>query len=83
MYMNSYNPYNLFNQNIFENNQIRQVQEHHREQQKKVLEMRKAISDYCEAARKISPDYWEYAGKQCMQELLIQAAKDGYKRQNY
>lgn len=37
--------------------------------------MRKAIRDYCEAARKVSPEYQQMAIEQCLQEIVIQASK--------
>jgi len=50
-------------------------QQHHAEQQKNIVEMRKAIQDYYEAARKVSPEYQQIAIDQCLQEIVIQASK--------
>lgn len=71
-------PYNIFNQNSLLNygkQNINDYQQYHVEQQKNIVEMRKAIRDYCEAARKVSPDYQQIAIDQCLQEILIQANK--------
>lgn len=71
-------PYNIFNQNSLLNygkQNINDYQQYHVEQQKNIFEMRKAIRDYCEAARKVSPDYQQIAIDQCLQEILIQANK--------
>ena len=42
------------------------------EQQKHVLEMVKAISDYCEAARQVEPEYQQVAITACLIELIGQ-----------
>jgi len=71
-------PYNIFNQNSLLNygkQNINDYQQYHVEQQKNIVEMRKAIRDYCEAARKVSPEYQQIAIDQCLQEILIQANK--------
>lgn len=71
-------PYNIFNQNSSLNygkQNINDYQQYHVEQQKNIVEMRKAIRDYCEAARKVSPEYQQIAIDQCLQEILIQANK--------
>ena len=83
MFYNQY-PYNIFNQNTLaqymrQQQQMQEMQKHHEEQQKNILDMRKAISDYCNAARKVSPDYQQEAINQCLQEIMIQASMDGYK----
>ena len=57
-------PYNIFNQNSLLNygkQNINDYQQYHVEQQKNIVEMRKAIRDYCEAARKVSPEYQQIA----------------------
>ena len=40
--------------------------------------MRKAIKNFCDASRKISSDYCDKAMRECIEELMIQAMKDGY-----
>ena len=73
-------PYSIFNQSsLTDYNQqnidyIQQCQ-YHAEQQKNILEMRKAIKDYCEASRKVSPEYQNMAIDQCLQEIVIQASR--------
>ena len=71
-------PYNIFNQNTlmgYSQQSISFNQQYHAEQQKNIVEMRKAIQDYCEAARKVSPEYQQMAIDQCLQEIVIQASK--------
>ena len=45
---------------------INDFQQYHTEQQTNIVEMRKAIRDYCEAARKVSPEYQQVAINQCL-----------------
>lgn len=71
-------PYNIFNQNSllnYGNQNVNDYQQYHEEQQKNIIEMRKAIRDYCEAARKVSPEYQQIAIDRCLQEIVIQASK--------
>lgn len=81
--MNYYNqfPYDIFNQNAlnaFIENQQRNdaINQHHSEQQQNIMKMRKAISDYCDAARRVTSDYREQAMNACLEEIMLQAAKD-------
>lgn len=84
MYSNEYGyPYGLFNQKCFIDYERYlqssfNVQQHHIEQNKNILDMRKAIKDFCDASRKLSPDYRDQAMRECIQELMLQAIKDGY-----
>lgn len=70
-------PYGIFNPNY-----LNIYQEHQREiqrqweQNKNIADMVKAISDYCEAARKVHPDYQQVAYNACLAEIFNQAAKD-------
>ena len=78
--MMNYNdyPYYIFNQNSLNNygqQNMYSLQQHQVEQQKNIVEMRKAIRDYCEAARKVSPEYQQIAIDQCLQEIVIQASR--------
>mgnify|MGYP007102091404 CR=1 FL=1 len=71
-------PYNIFNQNSllnYGNQNVNDYQQYHEEQQKNIIEMRKAIRDYCEAARKVSPEYQQRAIERCLQEIIIQAGR--------
>ncbi len=45
------------------------TQQHHNDQQKNIDEMRKAIEDFCNAARKIMTDYQNYAINACFEEI--------------
>ena len=71
-------PYNIFNQNSllnYGNQNVNDYKQYHEEQQKNIIEMRKAIRDYCEAARKVSPEYQQIAIDRCLQEIIIQAGR--------
>ncbi len=66
-------PYGLFNTNAIQAidaNALQQI--HDAEQQKHIAEMVKAISDYCEASRKITPDYQQSAISACFAEIITQ-----------
>ena len=41
-----------------------------------ICDMVKAISDYCEAARKVAPDYQRMATDACMMEIVRQMLID-------
>lgn len=70
-------PYNLFNQEYINQNNIYNAQSIHNSEQKKNIEnMVKAISDYCEAARKITPDYQQTALNACLAEIVAQMSKN-------
>jgi hypothetical protein len=45
-------------------------------QNKNIADMVKAISDYCEAARKVDPDYQNAAVQACLSEIMRQMAMD-------
>ena len=64
-------PYGLFNTGgiaQYSNLDVtRQIEQN--EQQKHILEMTKAIRDYCEAARQIKPEYQQLAFVACFTEL--------------
>ena len=71
-------PYGIFNPEYLNEYQHAQQREAQRqwEQNKNISDMVKAISDYCEAARKVHPDFQEMAFNACLAELCAQAAKD-------
>lgn len=81
MFYNQY-PYSIFNQNslkeFYELHTEKDVNQHHLEQQKHILEMRKAIKDFCRAARKITTDFKQQSMDACIEEIIIQAKQDGY-----
>ena len=56
--------------------QCQQAERRHWEQQKKIGDMVKAISDYCSAAREIEPEYQQEAMNACIAEIARQAAFD-------
>jgi len=65
-------PYDMFNQEYLNHLYQQQAAEKHREQQKKICDMVKAISDLFEASRELSPEYWEQARMACFMEILRQ-----------
>lgn len=46
---------------------------HQNEQLNYILEMKKALTDFCSATKKVSPDYQQYAMEVIMAEILKQA----------
>lgn len=46
---------------------------HQNEQLNHILEMKKAINDFCSAAKKVSPEYQKYAMEEIMAEKMKQA----------
>ena len=80
MYLENY-PYNIFNPRYFEQAYIQQLEnQRNMEQQKNIYDMVKAISDYCEVARKIHPDYQQRAIEACLQEIIRQMSIDNQSR---
>lgn len=80
MYLENY-PYNIFNPRYFEQAYIQQLEnQRNMEQQKNIYDMVKAISDYCEASRKIHPDYQQRAIEACLQEIIRQMSIDNQSR---
>ncbi len=79
MYYNNY-PYGIFNPVYLDQYRIQQAEaERQWEQQKNIGDMIKAISDYCEAARKVHPDFRQAAINACLTEIARQASKDNAK----
>ena len=76
MNYNTY-PYGIFNPQYLSQFQAQQMEEQRNlEQQKNIYDMVKAISDFCEAARKVDADYQQTAMNFCLTEVLRQAAID-------
>lgn len=76
MNYNTY-PYGIFNPQYLSQYQAQQMEaQRNQEQQKNIRDMVKAISDFCEAARKVHPDYQQTAITFCLAEILRQAAID-------
>ncbi len=90
MIYNQY-PYNIYNPNYLEKsylqmlrtNMQKEAQNKHFEQQMKIKDMVKAISDYCEAAREIEPQYWQEATVACVAELCRQISIDQQRAGGY
>jgi len=70
-------PYGIFNPNyLTEYESQKKEAQRQCEQNKNIADMVKAIADYCEAARKVHPDYQQIAFNACLAEIIKQAAKD-------
>jgi len=76
-------PYNIYNPAYVNSAYLRQfearcqnAERKHWEQQKKIRDMVKEISDYCSAAREIEPEYRQEAMNACLAEIAAQAAVD-------
>lgn len=70
-------PYDIFNPNYLTEYQAQQEEiQRQWQQNKNIADMVKAISDYCEAARKVDPDFQQIAFNACLEEIIKQAAKD-------
>ncbi len=70
-------PYTIFNQTYMEPNYLQQIQRNRFwDQQKKIGDMVKAISDYCEAARSIEGEYRQEAVNACLVEIARQMEID-------
>lgn len=71
-------PYNIYNPNYVNSDYLRQLDAHktHWQQQKKIGDMVKAISDYCNAARDLEPMYQQQAIAACLAEISRQADID-------
>lgn len=66
-------PYDIFNPMYLKNTYVQQLENWRNvEQQKNICDMVKAISDYCEAARKVAPDYTMIYKRCFWQSIKIQ-----------
>ena len=70
-------PYSIFNQTMLRDNVFftSSFDNYHNEQMQYIMEMRKAIADYCRAARKVQSDYQQIALEHCLQEIILQSQK--------
>ena len=76
MNYNTY-PYGIFNPQYLSQLHAQQMEiQRNQEQQKNICDMVKAISDFCEAARKVDADYQQTAMNSCFAEILHQAEID-------
>ncbi len=71
-------PYNIYNPNYVNAAYLQQLdtQKKHWQQQKKIVDMVKAISDYFTAARDLEPAYQQQAIAACLAEISRQANID-------
>ena len=61
----------IFNQRYVNESYLQQMQmQHHAEQQIEIAKAVKALHDYCDAARKIAPEYREQAFCACAAAIL-------------
>lgn len=68
-------PYNVFNQELLADQARQQMIiyeqiRYQNEQLKYILEMKKAIDDFCSAAKKVSPEYQQYAMNVILADVL-------------
>ena len=76
MIYNQY-PYTIFNQTYMNPNYLQQLRvQKFWDQQKKIGDMVKAISDYCNAARNIDAEYQQEAMAACLIEIEHQMEID-------
>lgn len=76
MYYNNY-PYGIFNPAYLNQYRFQQTEiKRQCEQQKNIRDMVKAIADYCDAVRKVHPDFRQVAIDACLAEIACQATKD-------
>ena len=76
-YLYNQYPYAIFNQSYTNPNYLQRIQiNKFWEQQKKIGDMVKAISDYCEAARSIEGEYQQEAFNACLAEIARQMEID-------
>lgn len=85
-------PYNIYNptyvnlaylQQLEAQRRQREAECKHWEQQKKIRDMVKAISDYCNAARELEPAYQQEAMAACLAEIARQINIDEQKKRGY
>ena len=84
-------PSNIYNPDYLKNVSLQmlqarmqlEAQNKHFEQQMKIKDMVKAISDYCEAAREIEPQYWQEATAACVAEIGRQISIDLQRERGY
>jgi hypothetical protein len=70
-------PYGIFNQSTLTAQEVKRLQaQRDWEQNKNIADMVKALSDYCEAARKVDSDYQNAAIQACLSEIMRQMAMD-------
>lgn len=73
-------PYNIFNQSYISVYNLQQYNlQKHIEQQTKVADMVKAISDFCTAAKAVEPEYQQEAFQACIAEIIQQMEMDNQK----
>ena len=61
----------IFNQQYVNPDYLQQLQlQHHKQQQQEIAKAVKALHDYCDAARKIAPEYRQQAFCVCAAAIL-------------
>ncbi len=82
MYQNY--PYGIFNTSYLSQYQAQlQEAQRQREQDKNIIDMVKAITDYFEASRKVHPDYQQKAMDACLLEIARQIYIDEQRKNGY
>lgn len=69
----------IFNQQYVNQSYLQQLQlqQYHAEQQQEIAKAVKSLHDYCDAARKIAPEYRELAMKECIAAILMEMGRQG------
>ena len=67
----------IFNQKFVNPSYLQQLQlqQYHAEQQQEIAKAVKALHDYCDAARKIAPEYRELAMRECVAAILMEMGR--------
>ena len=67
----------IFNQQYVNQSYLQQlqIQQYHAEQQKEIVKAVKALHDYCDAARKIAPEYQELALQKCIEAVVMEMGR--------
>ena len=67
----------IFNQQYVNPDYLLQLQQrqYHAEQQAEIQKAVKALHDYCDAARKIAPEYRELAVRKCIEAIVLEMGR--------
>ena len=70
--------YSIFNPQYINQGFVYQTpqQRYQEEQEREIQKAIKAIHDYCDASRRIAPEYRQYALEKCIEAFLIEMNKN-------
>lgn len=68
----------IFNQQYVNHNYLLQIQQqkYHTEQQMEIQKAVQALHDYCDAARKIAPEYRQMAVQKCIEAIVLEIGRE-------